>query len=285
MKYGIFTFPTEYSIRVDQLARAVEERGFESLWLPEHTHIPVQRRSPYPEGGPLPKDYLHIADPFVGLAAAAAVTRKIKLGTAVCLVVEHDPIVLAKKAASLDFLCGGRFIFGIGIGWNAEEMENHGTVFKTRYQLLRERIEAIKRIWCNDQPEYHGRFVNFDRIQSFPKPVHKPHPPIFFGGDTPLARQRVVDNYDGWIPTIMRTADFLAGIEHIRNLAYERGRNPRSIEICIVWPRPDRKILDRYEAAGVDRVMLGLPSEGADAVLCRLDDCVKLAGLEPAGSD
>ena len=198
MKYGIFTFPTEYSIRVDQLARAVEERGFESLWLPEHTHIPVQRRSPYPAGGALPRDYFHIADPFVGLAAAAAVTKKIKLGTAICLVIEHDPIVLAKKAASLDFLSGGRFIFGIGTGWNAEEMENHGTVFRTRYRLLRERIEAIKRIWCDNEPEYHGQFVNFDRMRSFPKPVHKPHPPIFFGGDTPLARQRVVDNYDGW---------------------------------------------------------------------------------------
>jgi probable F420-dependent oxidoreductase len=285
MKYGIFTFPTEYSIQVDQLARAVEERGFESLWLPEHTHIPVQRRSPYPAGGQLPKDYFHIADPFVGLAAAAAVTRKIKLGTAICLVVQHDPIVLAKKAASLDLLSGGRFIFGIGTGWNAEEMANHGTVFRTRYRLLRERIEAIKRIWCDNEPEYHGRFVNFGPIRSFPKPVHKPHPPIFFGGHTPLARQRVVDNYDGWIPTIMRTDDFLAGIEHIRSMAYERGRNPKSIEICMVWPRPDRRILDRYEAAGVDRVMLGLPSVGADAVMHKLDDCVKLAGLEPAGSD
>src|SRR5580704_15973825 len=188
MKYGIFTFPTEYSMRADQLARAVEERGFDSLWFPEHTHIPVARQSPYPVGGELPKDYIHIADPFVGLAAAAAVTRKIKLGTAVCLVIEHDPIVLAKKTASLDLLSGGRFIFGIGIGWNAEEMENHGTVFKTRHRLLRERIEAIKTIWCEDEPEYHGRFVNFGPIRSFPKPVQKPHPRIFFGGDTPLAR-------------------------------------------------------------------------------------------------
>ena len=281
MKYGIFTFPTEYSIRVDQLARAVEERGFESLWLPEHTHIPVRRRSPYPGGGQLPRDYFHIADPFVGLAAAAAVTTKIKLGTAICLVIQHDPIVLAKKAASLDFLSGGRLIFGIGTGWNAEEMENHGTVFRTRYRLLRERIEAIKSIWCDNEPEYHGSFVNFNPIRSFPKPVQKPHPPIFFGGHTPLARQRVVDHYDGWIPTIMPTADFLAGIEHIRRMAYEHGRNPRSIEICMVWPRPDRRILDRYEAAGVDRVMLGLPSAGADAVMHQLDECVKLAGLEP----
>jgi probable F420-dependent oxidoreductase len=284
-KYGIFTFPTEYSIRADQLARAVEERGFESLWLPEHTHIPVQRRSPYPGGGLLPQDYFHIADPFVGLAAAAAVTRKIKLGTAVCLVIEHDPIVLAKKTASLDLLSGGRFIFGIGIGWNAEEMENHGTVFKTRHRLLRERIEAIKTIWCEDEPEYHGRFVNFGPIRSFPKPVQKPHPRIFFGGDTPLARQRVVDNYDGWLPTIMRTEDFLAGIQHIRTLAHERGRNPRSIEISMVWPRPDRRILDRYEAAGVDRVILGLPSVSADEVLRKLDECADLAGLEPPGSD
>lgn len=279
VKYGIFTFPTEYSIRIDQLARAVEERGFESLRLPENTHIPALRRSPYPGGGPLPKDYFHAADPFVGLAAAAAVTTKIKLGTAVCLVAEHDPIVLAKKTASLDFLSRGRFIFGIAAGWNAEEMENHGIVFKTRYRLLRERIEAIKRIWCDMRPEFHGEFVKFDRMLSFPKPVQKPHPRIFFGGNTPLARQRVVDNYDGWIPTTMRTEDFLTRIQHIRRMAHERGRNPYSIEICMLRPRPDRKILEQYEAAAVSRVMLGLPSASANAIMRKLDAYVELAGF------
>src|SRR5260370_24169954 len=164
MKYGIFIFPTEYSIRVDQLARAVEERGFDSLWLPEHSHIPVARRSHYPAGGELPEPYFHIADPFVGLAAAAAVTSKIKLGTGICLVVEHDPIILAKKVASLDLLSVGRFIFGVGAGWNAEEMENHGTVFRTRWRLLRERIESMKLIWTEEEAQYHGEFVGFDPI-------------------------------------------------------------------------------------------------------------------------
>src|SRR5579864_1056153 len=151
-------------MRADQLARAVEERGFDSLWFPEHTHIPVARRSPYPAGGELPKDYSHIADPFVGLAAAAAVTKKIRLGTAICLVVEHDPIVLAKQVASLDLISGGRFIFGIGAGWNAEEMENHGTAFDTRYADMRERVLAMQEIWTKEEASFHGKFANFDPI-------------------------------------------------------------------------------------------------------------------------
>ena len=279
MKYGIFIFPTEYTIRADELARAVEERGFESLWLPEHSHIPVSRRSRYPAGGPLPKDYLHIADPFIGLAAAAVVTKRIKLGTAICLVVEHDPIILAKKVASLDLLSGGRFIFGVGGGWNAEEMENHGTVFKLRWRVLRERIQAMKLIWAEDEAQYHGQFVDFDALRSYPKPVQKLWPPIFLGGHTPAVRQRVAENYDGWMPTTMRTDEFLAGIEHLRRLARGYGRPPKSINISMVFPRADRKLMDRYEAAGVDRVMLGLPSADAAAVLRKLDDHVKLAGL------
>jgi probable F420-dependent oxidoreductase len=279
MKYGIFIFPTEYSMRVDQLARAVEERGFDSLWLPEHSHIPVVRRSHYPGGGELPKPYFHIADPFVGLAAAAAVTTRIKLGTGICLVVEHDPIILAKKVASLDLLSGGRFIFGVGAGWNAEEMENHGTVFRTRWRLLRERIEAMKLIWTEEEAQYHGEFVDFDPIWCYPKPVQKPWPPIFLGGHTPAARQHVVESYDGWMPTIMRTADFLTGIEDVRRMAREYGRDPRSISISMIFPRADRKVMDRYAAAGVDRVMLGLPSADGAAVLRKLDDHAKLAGL------
>lgn len=279
MKYGIFNFPTEYSMRADQLGRAVEERGFDSLWLPEHTHIPVARRTPYPAGGELPRDYVHIADPFVSLAAAAAVTKTIKLGTAVCLVVEHDPIVLAKQVASLDLISGGRFIFGIGAGWNAEEMENHGTVFATRYRLLRERMDAMKKLWSEDEAEYHGKFVNFDPVWSYPKPVQKPWPPIFFGGHTPLARQRVVDLYDGWMPTIMRVPELLAGVEDLRRRAAEAGRDPKSIDVTVIWFRADRARLDSFEAAGVDRVVLGAPSAEADAVTRKLDELVKLTGI------
>ncbi len=279
MKYGIFNFPTEYSMRADLLARAVEERGFDSLWLPEHTHIPVSRRTPYPAGGELPKDYVHIADPFVGLAAAAAVTKRIKLGTAVCLVVERDPIVLAKQVASLDLISNGRFIFGIGAGWNAEEMENHGTAFDTRYRLLRERMDAMKRLWSEDEAEYHGKFVNFDPVWSYPKPVQKPWPPIFFGGHTPLARQRVVDLYDGWMPTIMRVPELLAGVEDLRRRAAEKGRDPKSIDVTVIWFRADRTRLDSFEAAGVDRVVVGVPSADADTVTRKLDDLVKLARI------
>lgn len=279
MKYGIFNFPTEYSMRADQLARAVEERGFDSLWLPEHTHIPISRRTPYPAGGELPKDYIHIADPFVGLAAAAAVTKRIKLGTAVCLVVERDPIVLAKQVASLDLISNGRFIFGIGAGWNAEEMENHGTAFATRYRLLRERMDAMKKLWSEDEAEYHGKFVNFDPVWSYPKPVQKPWPPIFFGGHTPLARQRVVDLYDGWMPTIMRVPELLEGVEDLRRRAAEKGRDPKSIDVTVIWFRADRARLDSFEAAGVDRVVLGVPSVDADAATRKLDDLVKLAQI------
>ena len=200
MKYALSMFPTEYAIRIDDLARAAEERGFESLWVPEHTHIPVSRRTQFPGGTELPKEYSHTLDPFVALGAAAAVTTKLKLGTAICLVVERDPIVLAKEVASLDLLSGGRFLFGVGVGWNVEEMENHGTNPKTRRTLMRERIEAMKAIWTQEQAQYHGRFVNFDPIWSYPKPVQKPYPPILMGGQGTKALQGVVDYCDGWMP-------------------------------------------------------------------------------------
>ena len=185
MHYGVVMFPTDYAIRPDDLARATEERGFESLWVPEHTHIPVSRKSPWPGGGDLPKEYWHSHDPFVALAMAAAVTTTLKLGTGICLVIERDPITMAKEVATLDRLSNGRFIFGIGGGWNAEEMENHGTAFKTRFAVLRERMLAMKQIWTDDEPSFHGDYVNFDGIWPGPKPLQKPHPPILMGGDGP----------------------------------------------------------------------------------------------------
>src|SRR5437762_2734895 len=190
MNYGITMFPTDYSIGVTDLARACEDLGFESLFFPEHTHIPTSRRTPYPAGGDLPKEYSHTHDPFVALAMAAAVTKKIRLGTGICLVIERDPIVLAKEVASLDFLSGGRVLFGIGGGWNVEEMENHGTVFKTRWKLLRERVEAMKAIWQNEAASYRGELVRFEPIWSYPKPAQKPHPPILLGGHGEAALKR-----------------------------------------------------------------------------------------------
>ena len=188
MHLGVFSFNTDYGIRADDLARALEERGYESLFVGEHTHIPTSRRSPYPGGGELPRPYYHMSDPYVSLMAAAAATRTLKVGTGVCLVVERDPITLAKEVATLDMLSNGRFIFGIGAGWNAEEMANHGTPFKRRWTVLRERVEAMKTIWANEEAEYHGEFVDFDSMVSFPKPTQKPHPPIIMGSATAKGR-------------------------------------------------------------------------------------------------
>ena len=200
MKYGCFIFATDYAIRPDELARALEERGFESFWVPEHTHIPASRRSPWPGGTPLPEEYWHTLDPFVALGAAAAVTSRLRLGTGICLVIERDPITLAKEVASLDWISRGRVLFGVGGGWNPEEMENHGTDFTSRWKVLRERIAAMKEIWTRDEAEFHGKHVNFDKIWSYPKPVQKPYPPILMGGAGPHARQRAAE-FDGhWMP-------------------------------------------------------------------------------------
>ncbi len=185
MDFGVVMFPTDYSMRPGEFARALEERGFESVWFPEHTHIPASRRSPWPGGANLPKEYWSGYDPFVALTIAATATTRLRLGTGICLVIERDPIITAKEVASLDRLSGGRFLFGIGGGWNAEEMENHGTEFKKRWRVLRERVAAMREIWTKEEAEFHGEFVNFDRIWSHPKPAQKPHPPIIMGGDGP----------------------------------------------------------------------------------------------------
>jgi probable F420-dependent oxidoreductase len=210
MKLGILMFATDYAIRPDELARACEERGFESVWFPEHTHIPASRRSPWPVGGELPRDYWHTYDLFVSLMAAAAATRTIKLGSGICLVIERDPIVLAKEVASVDQLSGGRLLFGIGGGWNAEEMAHHGTPFTRRWKILRERIEAVKLIWTQEAAEYHGEFVNFDPLWSYPKPLQQPHPPILLGTLSTQGLQRVVRYCDGWIPGLIPPKDLAA---------------------------------------------------------------------------
>ena len=200
MHTGVLMFATDYSIRIDELARETEARGFESLFVPEHTHIPTSRRSPFAGGAELPKEYWHTLDPFVGLMAAAAVTKNLKVGTGICLIPERDPIVTAKEVASLDLLSGGRFEFGIGGGWNIEEMENHGARYNTRFKLMRERILAMKALWTEEEAEYHGDMVNFDKVWSYPKPTQKPHPPIILGGETDYTLRRVVEFCDGWFP-------------------------------------------------------------------------------------
>ena len=229
MLVGAFYFPTDYGIEIGELARAMEARGFESLFVCEHTHIPVSRRSPFPGGGELPKRYSHTHDPFVALSFAAAATRTLKLGTGIALIPQRDPIITAKSVASLDQLSGGRFIFAIGGGWNVEEMENHGARYDTRFKLLRERVLAIKALWTQEQAEFHGDFVNFDPVWQYPKPKQTPHPPILLGGHGPRALRRVVDYCDGWMPISVRAGDLAVQLEELQRIAREKGRDPKSI--------------------------------------------------------
>ena len=276
MLYGVGIFSTDYAIRPDELAREAEARNFESLWLPEHTHIPASRRTPYPGGTELPKEYWHTYDPFVALAAAAAVTKNLRVATGICLLIERDPIVTAKEVASLDVLSNGRFIFGIGGGWNVEEMENHGTDFKKRWRVLRERVLAMKEIWTKDEAEFHGEFVNFDPVWSYPKPAQKPHPPILMGGDGPKTFDRVIEFCDGWMPIGYRIQGLAEKITALRRRAEEAGRDPQSISVTVFGAKPEREAIGQFESAGVERVILMLPPADRDTALPLLD---KYAGL------
>jgi len=273
MKYGIAMFPTDYAIQTDDLAREMEARGFESLWLPEHTHIPACRKSPWPGGPDLPREYWHTLDPFVALGAAAAVTKTLMLGTGICLVIERDPITLAKEVASLDHISRGRVLFGIGGGWNAEEMEHHGTPFAERWKILRERIAAMKAIWTQDEAEFHGKYVNFDKLWSYPKPVQKPYPPILMGGAGPHARQRAAD-FDGhWIPIGGRaySEPIAESMADFRARAEKAGRDPAAVTVSIFGVPPDEAKLAELRDAGVTRVVFFVPSALADTVLPLLD--------------
>lgn len=269
MKYGVAIFATDETIDVPQLAVAAEQRGFESLFLPEHTHIPASRRTPYAGGAELPRYFYHMVDPLVSLAGAAMVTNTIKLGTGVILIPEHDLIVLAKQLATLDRISKGRLIFGVGAGWIAEEAENHGVTFKTRFGLMRERVEALKAIWTQENAEYHGKFVNFDPIWSHPKPFQKPHPPVLMGGRTAASRKRAVAYCDGWIPTAMGAQDLIPAIADLRRQARDAGRNPDSLSVTAFGAKLDevRQLAD----AGVERAVFWLPPAGADAVLPEVD--------------
>ncbi|MEQ9639038.1 MAG: LLM class F420-dependent oxidoreductase [Alphaproteobacteria bacterium] len=260
MKLGVFSYNTEYGIRPDTLARALEERGFESLWVGEHTHIPAERKTPYPGGGDLPRPYYHMADPFVSLMAAASATKDLRIGTAVSLIPQHDPIVLAKTIGTLDYLSGGRFILGIGGGWNAEECEDHGVAFKDRWKVLRERVQAMKELWTNEEASFHGEFVNFDRAISFPKPVQSPHPRILFGGATENGRKRVVEYCDGWFPIDILLDDLPPAIADLKEKAKAAGRDPESIEVDIfAFDVRDPDILKRYRDMGIERVVIYSP--------------------------
>ncbi len=278
MKFGVTIFPTDYSIGPAELARAAEERGFESLFFPEHTHIPTSRRTPWPGGAELPREYSHTLDPFVALGAAAAATERLRIGTGVCLVIERDPVTLAKEVASLDFISGGRFLFGIGGGWNEEEMETHGTDPDQRWTLLRERVLAMKAIWTEDEAEFHGRFVNFDPVWSWPKPAQKPHPPIMVGGNGPHTLRRVVEYGDAWMPIpipVPGQPPLSERIAELKGLAAEAGRADIPVSLYGVPPRPE--VIGHYAEIGVERCVFFLPPAPAKEVLPILDRNAELA--------
>lgn len=269
MRIGLFPFLTDYSMPVDELAIAAEARGFESIWVPEHTHIPVQRKTAYPGGGELPKEYSHTLDPFVALAAAAAVTKEIKLGTGVCLIVERDTITTAKTVATLDHFSNGRVLLGIGAGWNREEMENHGTAYVSRFRKMEEQMQALQRIWTQDEAQFHGHYVDFDPIWSWPKPKQQPHPPLILGGETDHTLKRIVQYGDGWLPRAREPQRVLDGMAQLERYAAEAGRAMSTISISVF--APPAKAMDQFLDTTADRVILMLPAEDSDATLRRLD--------------
>ena len=276
MKYGVFIFATDLAMDPVSLAVAAEERGFESLFVPEHVHMPVERETRFPrsEDGSLPDEYRRIHDPFVALAAAAGATSEIRLGTGICLVTEHEPIALAKQIASLDMISGGRFEFGIGAGWLAEEMEPLGVHFADRWKVTEQRIAAMKEMWTQDEAEYHSEFVDIPKTYVIPKPTQNPHPPILIGAGSKWARQRIVDWADGWLPNITAPGFVERGIQDIQSRASEAGRDFDEISINVFGAVEDG--LAEYERMGVDRCIFRLPDEGADTVVPELDRLAKL---------
>jgi probable F420-dependent oxidoreductase len=276
MELGLAILLTDYSMQPARLGSLAEERGFESLFLAEHTHIPVSRETPYPGGTELPREYSHTIDPFVALAAAAAVTERLKVGTGVCLVNQRDPIVTAKEVATLDHVSGGRFLFGVGAGWNKEEMRNHGTDPHTRWSLMRERVEAMKAIWTQEEAEYHGRFVDFDPIWSWPKPVQKPHPPVLVGGVGDKVLDRVVAYGDEWIPNRVKNPEELGErIAELQRRAEAAGRE--RIPVTVFGAKPEERLLERLETAGVTRSLFYLRPEEPGDVERQLDELAEVA--------
>ncbi len=276
MKFGITMFPTDYAIGPGELAREVEAHGFESLFFPEHTHIPTSRKSPWPGGPELPREYSHTLDLFVALTAAAAATERLLVGSGICLVIERDPIVLANEVASLDLVSGGRALLGIGGGWNLEEMENHGTDPKRRWRRMRETIEAMKAIWADDEAEYHGELVDFDPIWQWPKPVQNPHPPVIIGGDGPNTLKRVVRYGDGWMPIDGRgDTDLGQRISELNELAASAGRAPIPVSLFGVAADPER--IEAHAKAGVERIVFSLPPAPAAEILPKLEARARVA--------
>jgi probable F420-dependent oxidoreductase len=264
METGVAIFATHDAVAPAEVARLAEQRGHESLFFPEHTHIPASRQTPWPGGRPLPRRYAHTFDLFVSVTAALAATSRLRVGSGVCLVIERDPIITAKEVASVDFMSGGRFEFGVGAGWNREEMANHGTDPRVRMAVMRERIEAMKAIWTSDEASYAGEHVSFDRIWSWPKPAQRPHPPVLVGGDGPGVLDRVLAFGDAWFPNYAR--------EGILDRAKElRARADRPVRLMVMGVPSDPRALEAYAAAGFERAVHWLPSAQRGPVERELD--------------
>ncbi len=272
-QFGVNMFPTDYAIQPVELARAVEERGLDSLFFPEHTHIPASRATPFPGGTDLPEMYWHTHDPFVALSACAAVTERIRLGTGICLVIERDPITLAKEAASLDMISNGRFVMGIGAGWNREEMENHGANYQKRWKEVREKILAMREIWNNEEAEYHGEFVDFDPIWSYPKPVQKGGPPIWIGANSKWVFERIADYADGWMPIGGMGS---GSMEKLTEALAAKGRKVEDLDLALFGAPTDYDQLQGRLEQGFDELVFGLPAESADTILPMLDNLAEL---------
>jgi probable F420-dependent oxidoreductase len=276
---GLMIFPTDTTISPVELGREAESRGFESLWFPEHSHIPASRATPWGgrEGAPpLPEFYWRTHDQFVALAAVAAVTERLKLGTGICLVAQRDPIWLAKEVASLDRISDGRFLFGIGYGWNKEELAHHGVRYGDRRDRLRESILAMRALWTEDEATFDGEHVSFSPSWAWPKPTQVPGPPVILGGDAgPKTAAHIAEFCDGWMPIGGRHA-LDTGLVQIRAACEARGRDPEEIHIGVFGAKPDRGFLEDLAAAGVRRAVLGLPQGDRDEVLAALDRYTEL---------
>jgi probable F420-dependent oxidoreductase len=279
MDIGVEIFPTDQVPPPGRVAAEAEARGIESIWFPEHTHIPTSRLSPFPGGGPLPEHYRRTLDPFAAIASAAAVTTSLRLATGICLLAQRDPIVTAKEVASVDYLSGGRFLFGIGVGWNIEEMQDHGVDPKRRRALVREKVLAMRALWTQDEASFDGDFVSFSPSWSWPKPVQQPHPPIVVGGAAgPTTFAQVIEYGAGWMP-IHGRREIFPRLAELRAQAEAAGRDPASIELGVFAVPPVADVLESYAAAGFRRVVIGLPQDRGEAgILEEFDKAAKFVG-------
>jgi probable F420-dependent oxidoreductase len=280
VNFGVAMFPADFAMNVVEFGRAADERGFESLFVPEHTHIPAVRETPWPQGGELPREYAHTLDPFAALAAVSAATSRIKLGTGICLVIQRDPIVLAKQVASVDLLSNGRLLFGVGAGWNREEIANHGVDPRVRWRVFGERMHAMQAIWTQEEASFHGHYVNFDRIWSWPKPVQQPYPPVLMGGDYGASMERVIEFGDEWMPHPDRGEPLGQRIAEFWSRCEVAGR-PR-LPVTVYGAATDPRVIDEYRSAGVTRCVLRIRSATKDVVLPALDRAAELMRLVTA---